>query len=207
MIIPSIIAKSQKELYQRIGKVGNLSKIMQLDIMDGLFVPTKSISFSFRLPKKNKYEAHLMVNNPEKWIKKNWKKVSTIIVHIESCKNPVKVIEFVKSKKRKIGLAINPKTPVRKIREYLSKIDKVLVMAVSPGYYGAKFLPETMKKVKEIRKLMPKLGIEVDGSVNEKTIGKMAKAGANDFIVGSFLQNNDNPKQALRRLKSLALTK
>lgn len=204
-IIPSLIAKTQKELEKRFNKVRNYSKVFHLDIMDGKFVRNKSLFFDFKLEKKGfKYEAHLMIKNPESWIKKNWKKSDLIIFHIESLKDEAEVknlIKLIKSKKRKAGISINPKTKIKKIINYLNLIDRVLIMTVNPGRYGSKFLPDNLKKVKEIRKLKPKLNIEIDGSVNLKTINRASKSTASSFVVGSFLQKSKNPKKSIEDLK------
>jgi len=204
-VIPSLIAKSQKELEKRFDRIKNYSKIFHLDIMDGKFVKNKSLFFDFILPKKRfKYEAHLMIKKPEKWIKKNWKKSNLIIFHIESLKNEAEVknlIKLIKSKRKKVGICINPKTKIKKIINYLNLIDRISVMTVNPGRYGGKFLPDTLKKVKDIRKLKPKLDIEIDGSVNLKTINRASDSGANSFVVGSFLQKSKNPKKAIEDLK------
>jgi len=203
IIIPSIIASNQKELEERINKVKTSSPWLQLDIMDGKLVPTKSFRFNFKIPKtKCKLEAHLMIKDPIKWIKKHHKGINTIVFHIESKNNPEKVIKLIKSKRKNAGLAVNPKTPISKIKGYIDKVDMILIMTVNPGYYGAKFIPNTLKKVKELRKLRPNLEIEVDGSVNYKTIKRSSKAGANRFVVGSYLQKSKRTRDAIRLLKS-----
>lgn len=203
-IIPAIIANSQEELEKRINKVKDHLSILQLDIMDGKFVPTHSLDFDFKLPKTNcKYEAHLMVNNPEEWVEKNWKIADVILVHIESTKEPEKIIELVKNKGKKIGFVLNPETPIEKIKPYLNQIDQVLIMTVDPGYYGSPFLPETLEKVKELRKLKPNLNIEVDGGINADTIKQAYKAGANLFVCGSYLQKSQDVKKAIEDLIKL----
>ena len=206
IIIPSIIAKSQKELNQRIKKVSKHARILQLDVMDGKFVKNKSFNFDFKVPKWKKYESHLMIKTPESWINKHSKKVHTIIFHIESCKTSHeirKIISLIKMDKRKVGIAINPKTPTTKIKPFLKEVDMILVMTVNPGKYGSKFLPATLKKVKDLRKDNPKLKIEVDGGINDKTISLASKAGANQFVVGSYLQKSKDIKKDIKKLKSL----
>ena len=146
-IIPAIIATNQEELNTRINKVKNNFSILQLDVMDGKFVPTHSLDFDFILPETNcRYEAHLMVSNPEEWIEKNHQIADVILVHIESTEEPEKIIDLVKNKGKKIGFVLNPETPIEKIKPYLDQIDEVLVMTVNPGYYGSKFLPEALDK-------------------------------------------------------------
>jgi len=204
-IIPSLIATNQKELNKRFDKVKSHSRVFQMDIMDGKFVKNKSLTFNFKLPKGKKYEAHLMVKNPESWIKKNYQKADLIIFHIESLKSNSEVretIKLIKSKKKKVGIALNPMTKVKKIIPYLNSINMVLVMTVKPGIYGSKFLPNTLKKVKGIRKLKLKINIEVDGGISGKTISQARKAGATSFIVGSYLQKSKDVKKAIKFLKN-----
>jgi len=201
-IITSIIANSQKELDERIRKVN--SKIFQLDIMDGKFVKNKSLLFDFKAPKGKKYEAHLMIKNPEYWIERNWKKVDSIVFHIEAVKNPDKIIGLIKGKRKKVGIAINPKTKIGKIKIHLDEIDFVIVMTVNPGKYGSKFIPAMLNKVRQIKEIKPNLEIEVDGGVNGKTILLAKKAGANRFVSGSYIQNSENPQKAFEKLKKIA---
>lgn len=206
VVIPSLIAKNQEELNDRFSKVRGVSSVFQLDVMDGKFVKNKSLVFDFKIPKVKgkKYEADLMVSNPRKWIEKNWRKTDTIIFHVETCKNVKEVcelIDFVRSKKRRVGIALNPETPVKKISQFLGFVDLVLIMSVKPGKYGSKFIPKMLNKVKEIRKLNSKVDIEVDGGMNDKTIKLAAKAGANRFVVGSFLQGSEDVKKSVGVLK------
>lgn len=206
-IIPSLIATSQEELCKRFDKVKNYFGTFHLDIMDGKFVKNKSLFFYFALPKKRfAYEVHLMINNPQGWIKKNWGKSNLIIFHIESFKNEKKikeVIKFIKSKRKKVGIAINPKTKVKKIIPYLDLIDRVLIMSVNPGKYGSKFLPNNLNKIKEIKKLKPKLEVEVDGGINDKTFAFVKKSGANKFVVGGYLQKSEDVKRDIKRLREI----
>ncbi|MAF50658.1 MAG: hypothetical protein CMH64_01070 [Nanoarchaeota archaeon] len=191
MIIPSIIAKNQKEFNKRFEKVKSFSTF-HLDIMDGKFVKNKSLNFNFKLPKNKKFEAHLMVKNPKTWIKKHGKKVNSIIVHYES-NNIEKLLN------KKTSLAINPKTSIEEITPLLKKTNKILVMTVTPGKYGSKFLSSTLKKIKELKKL--KKTIEVDGSINPSTIKRVKNSGATKFVIGSYLQESKDVKIAIKKLK------
>ena len=188
-IIASIIAKNQKEMNERVSRVRGYVKLIQLDVMDGKFVPNESITFDFTKPRGVEAEAHLMIKDPLNWVKANWRKVSTVIVHLETIAD-AEVIDFIKAKGLKVGIAINPETPVNKLKPYLDKIDQVLVMTVNPGFYGSKFLPRTLNKIKELRKLKPRLNIEVDGGISDKTIKRVSDAGANIFCSGSYIQKD-----------------
>lgn len=203
-IIPAIIAKNQEELNLAIEKVKDFANIVQLDFMDGKFVDNASIDFDFNLLKTNCiFEAHLMIKEPLKWIKKNYSKVDVILVHYESCDNLDEIITFVKENRKKAGIVINPDTSVEKIMDYLKKIDQVLVMTVNPGFYGSPFLEETLAKCTEIRRLSPNLNIEVDGGITDKTIKKAADAGANFFVSGSYILKAENPRSSFGILKKL----
>lgn len=205
-IIPAIIAKTQKELDERITKVMDFVDLIQLDFMDGRFVPNKSIDFDFKLPKtKCHFEAHLMINDPEVWIEKNYMKVDTILVHFESCKNHKKVIDLVKSKKKRMGFVLNPETSAKKIENYLNELDQVLIMTVNPGFYGSPFLPEMLDKISELRKMKSDLDIEVDGGITPETIYNVHRAGANMFVSGSYIVNAANVQMAIDKLKDKLL--
>lgn len=203
IIVPAILAKTQKELNDTFSKIKDSAHLLQLDIMDGRFVPNHSLDFDFQLPeKKYQFEAHLMIENPEKWIDKSWKKVDTIIAHFETVNNPRKIIEYVKNKERKIAFALNPETDIDQIRDHMFDIDQVLIMTVHPGFYGSKFLPETLDKIKRLRTLRPELDIEVDGGIKPGTIEKVNEAGANMFVSGSYLIRSDNIQERITILKT-----
>lgn len=203
-IIPAIIANNQEELEQRIYKVSDYVEIIQLDFMDGNFVPNNSIDFDFKLPKTIcKFEAHLMIKDPNIWIEKNYMKVETILVHIESIKNPFEIIKMVKEKAKNIGFVLNPETNINKIVRYIDKIDQILIMTVNPGFYGSPFLPKTLEKIKKIRAIKPDLNIEVDGGITDKTINLVNEAGANFFVSGSYVIKSSNIKKSIDSLKKL----
>jgi ribulose-phosphate 3-epimerase len=201
-IVPAIIAESQRELNERIERVRNHVSLVQLDVMDGRFVPSSSLDFEMLLPDNLNFEAHLMVQEPEEWIERNCNKVNTILVHVESCEEPGRVIQLVKGKKR-IGFVLNPETPLTSVTPYLDRIDQVLVMTVNPGFYGSPFLPEMLSKVSELRRLKPALDIEVDGGVNAKTIRQVNDAGANMFVSGSYIVKAENVEEAVETLRRL----
>ena len=109
----------------------------------------------------------------------------------------------IRKKKKKVWIVLNPQTSVKKIEDYLGLIDGVLIMTVTPGKYGSKFQPAMLKKINQIKKLNPSIMVGVDGGVNDKTILKIHKAGADSFVSGSYLQKSDNPKKAIKFLMNL----
>ncbi|RLF60016.1 MAG: ribulose-phosphate 3-epimerase [Thermoplasmata archaeon] len=204
MIIPAIIAKNQDELDDRLSKVIDYVNTVQLDFMDNDFVPNSSLFFDFQVPyAKVEYEAHLMVSKPENWIEKHIEKVDTILVHYESQYDIKNIIQTVKEKEKRIGFVLNPKTSINQISHILDDIDQVLIMTVNPGFYGSPFLPETMEKISDLRKLKTSLDIEVDGGITDKTIQEAYHAGANLFVSGSYIVKSENVEKSIKTLEKL----
>jgi len=203
-IIPAIIAKNQDELEEKIKKVADFVDIIQLDFMDGKFVPNNSIDFDFKLPDtKCKFESHLMINDPEKWIDNHASKVDTILIHYESINDPMAIIYQVKDNNKKVGFVLNPETSISKIENYLNYLDQVLIMTVNPGFYGSPFLPDMIEKISDLRKFKPELNIEVDGGVVPDTIGLVDRAGANMFVSGSYIVKSNNVRESIINLKRI----
>ena len=204
-IIPAIIAKNQEELTTRLTKVIDYVEVIQLDVMDNLFVPNTSLFFDFELPQSSvRFEAHLMVQDPEAWIEKNGEKVEMILVHAESDMVPADIIQQVRDGGKQVGFVLNPETPLTAIEDVLDDIDQVLIMTVQPGFYGSPFLPEILEKIRALRQLKPDLAIEVDGGITDATIRSVNQAGANLFVSGSYIVKSDRVQQAIHTLEELA---
>jgi ribulose-phosphate 3-epimerase len=202
-IIPAIIAKNQKDLDEKLSKVKNYVDTVQLDVMDNVFVPNKSLFFDIDLKDANiSYEAHLMVQKPESWIKKYSEKVDTILIHYESSYNQNRIIKMLKKNQKRIGFVLNPETPLKKINDFLDDIDQVLIMTVNPGFYGSKFLPEMKEKISQLRAIKNDMDIEVDGGITDKTIQLVNNAGANLFVSGSYIVKSDNIERAIKSLEN-----
>lgn len=206
LIYPSIIAKNQKELDEDLKHLQGTAKELHLDIVDGKFAPSYSLDFNFKLSNKFKYNAHLMIKHPELWIKKHWKQIELFIPQFEELEDSWRFIHWMKHTDRKVGFAIKPETPVSKIKPYLKETDVVLILTVHPGFYGSKFLPEPLKKIKQIKKLNPKIKVIVDGGMCPATIIKAAKAGADFFVSGSYTTKAEKPGERVRELIKCATT-
>ena len=201
-IIPAIIAKNQNELDNKLARVIDYVDIIQLYVMDNKFVPNSSLFFDFSLPKTNcKFEAHLMIQNPEEWIEKFGNKVDTILVHYESDFNSNNLINLVKKLGKKFGFVLNPETKLQRISEFIDALDQVLIMTVNPGFYGSPFLPEMLEKIREIRSMKETLNIEVDGGITDKTIKLVENAGANMFVSGSYIVKSENVLLSIKNLE------
>lgn len=204
IVVPAVIAKRQEELEGILEKISGSADLVQLDIMDGDFVPNHSLDFDFRLPQgKYTYEAHLMVKDPDNWIESFGKRMDTIIAHFESAATSPNTIKMIKDIGKKAALALNPETEIQQIAEYLDDLDQVLIMTVNPGFYGSPFLPEIMAKITKLRQTRPELDIEVDGGIKPETIAMVDEAGANLFVSGSYLVKSDNMQERINLLYRL----
>jgi len=168
--------------------------------MDGEFVPSKSISLqdlqSVNLPVEA--ELHLMVKDPFLWIKE-WKKVKRIIYHSEIELSHKEIIETVKDNGFEVGVAINPSTSWTKLEKFLKDIDLVLFMSVNPGFYGSKFIPSVLEKIKKFRLFFPDKEIGIDGGIKEENIKQVIALGVDYIYIGSAILKESSPKQAFQK--------
>ncbi|MBO8475719.1 MAG: ribulose-phosphate 3-epimerase [Bacteroidetes bacterium] len=188
------------------------AELLHLDIMDGVFVP--NISFGFPVIKNLKnictkgLDVHLMIVEPQKFIKEVKDAGAEYMnVHYEACQHLSRVIQQIKEAGMKAGVTLNPATPVAVLEDVICDIDMALIMSVNPGFGGQKFIPNSVKKVRQLRDLIAKSGsnalIEVDGGVNEET-GRMLKdAGADILVAGNYVFKAENPLQRISTLKNL----
>ena len=205
-IVPSILSANQDKLQEEINEIEDYSDLLQVDVMDNKFVPniTPQSELLKKFNTKVPLDIHLMVKEPSddyimSFIDANPKlKINNITVHQEACSNIRDTLNFIKSNNIKPSVAINPKTPLNKIKNILDEVDMVLIMTVVPGFSGQKFIEDCMDKVKELRKLKPNLEIEVDGGVNDKTATIAVKAGANVLVVSSFIFKAKDKVKAIK---------
>lgn len=193
-IIPAIISQNQQELDQMLYKIKSFADNIMLDLMDGKFVKTLSLDFPMKLIKCHRYQLHIMAINPLERLESIPEQVDTVILHIESLKNVKKAIRKTEKMGLKLFIALNPNTPIKSVEPYLDSIDGVLIMSVNPGQYGAEFLPEQLIKVRQLREKSPNLNIEVDGGMNDQTIGLAIASGANMIASGSFIMRSKDPE-------------
>jgi transketolase len=201
-VIPAILAKNREELIAQIEKVKPFITTVHIDVMDNIFVPNKTVGVDSLadLPSGIFYEFHWMVKDPASWISKvpgNHKH----IVHVETIFDSSE-IEKMRVFGGKIGLAINPPTPIEKIFPYLNDpgIEKVLVMTVNPGFSGQKYIVEVESKIRALRSKFSKLEIEVDGGINAETSERASEAGANILAASSAIFSAKDISVALKTI-------
>ncbi len=206
--IPAILVKDRKALIRQLRFLEKHFPKAQIDIADGVFVPNKTIDVSaFKgIKTKMKLEFHLMVENHIRYVYSllhNYKPYS-VVVHAESVHphQMFRVVSYIKHHGAKVGIALNPETSYKKIKPYLKLVDQVTVMTVHPGFYGKKFIKNMTNKIKTVRKLSKNIDIEVDGGINPDTIGLASKAGANKFVVGSYIQKSKDIRKSIKELKA-----
>jgi ribulose-phosphate 3-epimerase len=202
-VLPAIIASDQAELDEMLDRVKDFAGNIMLDLMDGKLVQASSLDFPMRLRKGPRYQFHVMAVDPIQRLIDTPDEVDTVVLHAETLDEIGEAIEAAREKKVKLFIALNPETPVSVLEPYLDKLDGVLIMSVHPGQYGAKFLPEQLEKVREIRAKSETITIEVDGGMNDRTMGAAVDAGANQIASGSYIMKSGDPEAAYESLRAL----
>lgn len=208
VVIPAILAKSREELLSRIAQVNGLVQEVQLDIMDGEFVPNRTVGLEDLLSvpalRGGKYEFHWMVREPEKWIEK-MPGPHLHLVHVETIRSLEVIENAVKKAGGRLGLAINPDTPLERLLPLVPKARRILVMTVRPGFSGQNYIPEMEDRIRSLRRQFPSIDIEVDGGLNAVTVRGAYAAGANVFAAASAIFTTSDVRSAIETLKRCAL--
>lgn len=214
LIAPSILAADFANLQRDIEMI-NKSEAdwIHVDIMDGVFVP--NISFGFPVVEAvNKHaqkplDVHLMIVDPDRYLQqfKN-AGAANITVHLEACTHLHRTIQSIKQLGCRAGVAVNPHTSVQLLDDIIEDIDMVLIMSVNPGFGGQHFIPNTLKKIKELKALSvernPNLLIEIDGGVSLNNAEQLLEAGANVLVAGNFVFSANDQVKVISELKNLA---
>ena len=193
IVAPSLLAADFSKLREEIQEVESYgAEYLHLDVMDGNFVP--NISFgapvisSIRKHSNLVFDVHLMVENPDRFIKDMVDAGADVItIHAEATKHLNRTIQLIKSYGKKVGVALNPSTPLDVIKYDLKDIDMVLIMTVNPGFGGQAFIEGMLQKIRDLRSIDPNIDIQVDGGINNKTSKLVKEAGANILVAGSYL--------------------
>ena len=215
LVAPSLLSADFLQLGAMINLV-NESKAdwFHLDVMDGQFVP--NISFGMFIVEAIKrladkpLDVHLMINNPEKYIRQFSDAGADIItVHYETCPHLHSVVQQIKATGAKAGVALNPHTPVSVLEDIIEELDLVLIMSVNPGFGGQKFIYQSIPRLRKLRTLITTTNasalIEVDGGVGLQNAQQILQAGADVLVAGSSIFKAKDPVQAISQLKNTGL--
>ncbi|MCI8505242.1 MAG: ribulose-phosphate 3-epimerase [Lachnospiraceae bacterium] len=201
ILSPSILAADFKRLGEQIAETTQAgAEYIHLDVMDGMFVPQISFGMpvieTIRGCTDKVFDVHLMIEDPGRYIEAFAKAGADIItVHAEACTHLDRVIGQIKAAGKKAGVALNPATPLCALDYVLDGLDMVLIMTVNPGFGGQKLIPYCLQKVKDLRALCKKRGIQmdiqVDGGIKASNTKEVIEAGANVLVGGSAVFSGD----------------
>ena len=205
--VPAILTDNPETLEKLVRQTETFTDYAQMDIMDGRFVPSTSVSCKDIAGLKTtlKWEAHLMVMNPENCVEDFQRAgAKKIVFHFQATAESQKIIALVRELNMQVGLAVNPEVPVADFAPLVDYLDSVLFLAVNPGFYGAKFIPEVLDKIVDFHRQFPKIETGIDGGVKENTIAEIARTGVDVIYIGSAIFMQPDPAASYRRLTEIA---
>ncbi len=201
-LAPSILSADFAKLLEDVKKVERAGcEYLHIDVMDGHFVPNitlgPAIVKSLRKDVDMVFDTHLMIENPDNYIKDFVDAGSDlIVVHQEACKHLHRTVQNIKSHGIKAGVALNPATSIETIKHVLNDVDMVLIMTVNPGFGGQSFIEEMIEKIQELKLIIQEKGldidIQVDGGIKPENVEKVVRAGANVIVAGSAIFNSND---------------
>jgi len=213
-IAPSILSANFASLSEDIKKVERAGvEYLHIDVMDGHFVPNITIGplvvAAIRPQTELFFDVHLMIENPEFYVKEFCMAGAGLItVHVEACRHLHRVVTYVKEQGVKVGVALNPATPLVMVEEVLPLVDMVLLMTVNPGFGGQSFIPDVLSKIASLKEMLIKrrleVDIQVDGGINRETASSVVRAGANVLVAGSAIFGAQDVTRAVEEIKRAA---
>ena len=214
MIAPSILSADFSRLGDEVRAVEAAgAEVIHVDVMDGHFVPNitigplvvKAVRHVTDLP----VDVHLMITEPDRYLKDfadagaDW-----ITVHVEACVHLHRTLNYIRDLGKKAGAVLNPATSLSTLDYVLEELDLVMLMSVNPGFGGQSFIESTLEKTRRLRAMLDKVnpgaGIEIDGGISPRTIGRVAEAGANIFVAGSAIYGQNDYRAVIKEMKELA---
>jgi ribulose-phosphate 3-epimerase len=212
ILSPSILSADFSKLGEEVTAITQAgADMIHVDVMDGRFVPNitigplvvKSIRKNSSLP----FDVHLMIVEPEKYISDFREAGADIItVHYEACTHLDRTIAQIKQTGAKAGVSIVPSMPESVLEYILPQVDLVLVMSVNPGFGGQKFIPYSVEKIRNLRRMIDKTGknimLQVDGGINPETIKSVIEAGADTIVAGNAVFSG-GPSKYAENIKAL----
>ena len=211
-ITPSILNADLSRLADEVARIPTADWV-HVDVMDNHFVPNLTLGLpvidSLRGHTDLPIDAHLMIEDPDRWAPAYAEAgCGSVTFHAEAAKAPVRLARELRAKRARASMALKPATPVEPYADLLPEIDLLLVMTVEPGFGGQPFLDVVLPKVRRARQLVRDgehaVWVQVDGGVDEDTIGRCAEAGADVFVAGSAVYSGGDPADVVRRLRNRA---
>jgi ribulose-phosphate 3-epimerase len=209
-IAPSILSADFANLLEDVKEVEEDADLLHIDVMDGHFVPNITIGpvvvKALRQYTTLPFDVHLMIENPDFYIEDFVKAGADIItVHQEACVHLHRTIQRIKTHEIKVGVALNPATPLETLKYILEYVDMVLVMTVNPGFGGQKFIDSMLRKIKELDNIRKEQNlsfeIEVDGGINVNNIKQVVEAGADIIVAGSAIFDSPDPSATIKAFR------
>jgi len=213
IVSPSLLAADFLHLDSELEMINRSeAQWLHLDVMDGVFVP--NISFGFPVLEavarkcKTALDVHYMIVHPEQYIRQTAKLGAMMMnVHVEACTHLHRTVQEIHDAGMKAGVTLNPASPVSLLEDIIDDVDMVLLMSVNPGFGGQKFIENTIRKVKRLRRMIDEHGakvlIEVDGGVQAETAPRLVQAGVDVLVSGSYVFKSPTPEQTIHELCAL----
>ena len=212
-IAPSVLAADFARLADEAATIAEVADWVHVDVMDLHFVPNLTVGLPVveallkhaSLP----LDCHLMIEDPDRWAPQFAEAgARSVTVHAEATRAPVRTLRALRSAGARAGLAVNPGTAIEPYADLLPEVDMLLLMTIEPGFGGQKFMDLVLPKIARTRELIRghdgEIWLQVDGGVNEETIGRCAEAGADMFVAGSSVFGAEDPAAAVKALRELA---
>jgi ribulose-phosphate 3-epimerase len=212
-IAPSLLAADFAMLADEADAVSSAADWLHVDVMDGHFVPNLTIGLpvveALRKHARLPLDCHLMIEDPDRWAPAYAEAgARNVTIHAEAARAPVRTLREIRAAGARAGVAFNPVTPVEPYADLLAEVDMLLLMTIEPGFGGQEFMPLVLPKIRRARDLIAGYGgevwLQVDGGVDEETIGRCAEAGADMFVAGTAVYGRSDPAGAVKTLRDLA---
>lgn len=201
-IVPAILADNPQDLKLMLAQAETFTDFVQIDFMDGSFVPSQSIAPEDLAEIKISidWEAHLMVKNPIDYLSLlNKDGLKRVIFHWKASPRPESVVSAVRDLGLQVGLAINPETPLSQFEGLAPQVNSVLFLSVHPGFYGSPFIAEVLEKIGEFRSHFPSTVIGIDGGISLDNIQRVKSSGVDYACVGSRIFRHDDPRKSYEK--------
>ncbi len=212
-LAPSVLSADFSKLGQEIEEVKKAGvRLLHVDVMDGAFVPNISIGVpvvrSMAAASDLPQDVHLMIEDPDRYLEDFLTdRTEYICVHAEACKHLNRTVQHIRSLGVKAAVALNPATGLSVLEYLMEDLDMILLMSVNPGFGGQKFIPQTLRKLRDLDRIRKERNlsfeIEVDGGVGASNIAEISAAGCDIFVAGSAVFGREDRQEAVRELQEL----